>query len=70
MDEITAGATRGGLAACLERRSRRADTSKRYKRGTRGEVEKLTNVLPVGWNGAGGGNRTHGLGIMRPSLYH
>ena len=21
-------------------------------------------------NGAGGGNRTHGLGIMRPSLYH
>jgi hypothetical protein len=20
--------------------------------------------------GAGGGNRTHGLGIMRPSLYH
>jgi hypothetical protein len=23
-----------------------------------------------GINGAGGGNRTHGLGIMRPSLYH
>ena len=23
-----------------------------------------------GKNGAGGGNRTHGLGIMRPSLYH
>src|SRR5712691_10614665 len=22
------------------------------------------------WNGAGGGNRTHGLGIMRPSLSH
>jgi len=21
-------------------------------------------------NGAGGGNRTHGLGIMRPSLCH
>ena len=21
-------------------------------------------------SGAGGGNRTHGLGIMRPSLYH
>ena len=21
-------------------------------------------------HGAGGGNRTHGLGIMRPSLYH
>ena len=21
-------------------------------------------------NGAGGGNRTHGLGIMRPSLFH
>jgi hypothetical protein len=24
----------------------------------------------AGLNGAGGGNRTHGLGIMRPSLYH
>ena len=23
-----------------------------------------------GKGGAGGGNRTHGLGIMRPSLYH
>ena len=23
-----------------------------------------------GSSGAGGGNRTHGLGIMRPSLYH
>ncbi len=22
------------------------------------------------YSGAGGGNRTHGLGIMRPSLYH
>src|SRR5439155_26393860 len=30
-------------------------------------------VWPVegcGKSGAGGGNRTHGLGIMRPSLYH
>jgi hypothetical protein len=26
--------------------------------------------LLVPFNGAGGGNRTHGLGIMRPSLYH
>ena len=34
----------------------------------------LAGILCVGMGveqiGAGGGNRTHGLGIMRPSLYH
>jgi hypothetical protein len=30
----------------------------------------LDNGLRGGEYGAGGGNRTHGLGIMRPSLYH
>jgi hypothetical protein len=30
----------------------------------------LNRVKSFEINGAGGGNRTHGLGIMRPSLYH
>ena len=32
--------------------------------------EATNNVKSFQINGAGGGNRTHGLGIMRPSLYH
>jgi hypothetical protein len=28
------------------------------------------DLRDIGEYGAGGGNRTHGLGIMRPSLYH
>src|SRR6266850_4839398 len=32
--------------------------------------EKKTLRKSCEINGAGGGNRTHGLGIMRPSLYH
>ena len=38
-----------------------------------GYTAKRTRVIPFksrGRNGAGGGNRTHGLGIMRPSLFH
>jgi hypothetical protein len=31
-------------------------------------AEKIAKSTEI--NGAGGGNRTHGLGIMRPSLYH
>jgi hypothetical protein len=31
---------------------------------------EIGNRYEGGLNGAGGGNRTHGLGIMRPSLYH
>ena len=36
------------------------------------EPRGLDNGFERGWrvSGAGGGNRTHGLGIMRPSLYH
>jgi hypothetical protein len=34
-------------------------------RGFRNGLERQ-----LGEYGAGGGNRTHGLGIMRPSLYH
>ena len=33
-----------------------------------GEQDIPTQVVDL--IGAGGGNRTHGLGIMRPSLYH
>src|SRR6202035_6020439 len=32
--------------------------------------ETENRIKSSGCNGAGGGNRTHGLGIMRPSLYH
>jgi hypothetical protein len=32
--------------------------------------ETQNGIKPFEFNGAGGGNRTHGLGIMRPSLYH
>ena len=38
-----------------------------------GYTEKRARVIPFKSrrkNGAGGGNRTHGLGIMRPSLCH
>ena len=38
-----------------------------------GYTEKRARVIPFksrSRNGAGGGNRTHGLGIMRPSLCH
>ena len=38
-----------------------------------GYTKKRTRVIPFKSrrkNGAGGGNRTHGLGIMRPSLFH
>jgi hypothetical protein len=31
---------------------------------------KLGSGPVMSKDGAGGGNRTHGLGIMRPSLYH
>jgi hypothetical protein len=32
--------------------------------------EAPNRVKSIEMNGAGGGNRTHGLGIMRPSLFH
>src|SRR5436309_12327866 len=38
-----------------------------------GYAKKRTRVIPFKSrrkNGAGGGNRTHGLGIMRPWLFH
>jgi hypothetical protein len=38
-----------------------------------GYTEKRSRLIPFKSrrkNGAGGGNRTHGLGIMRPSLCH
>jgi hypothetical protein len=34
-----------------------------------GQIEDVSVVRGLDI-GAGGGNRTHGLGIMRPSLYH
>ena len=39
----------------------------RYAADTR-DAKKSAKYFKI--NGAGGGNRTHGLGIMRPSLYH
>ena len=48
-----------------------ADEPKRRVHG--GYTKKLARVIPFKSkrrNGAGGGNRTHGLGIMRPSLFH
>jgi hypothetical protein len=38
------------------------------RRRKRGQLTKEAKSFE--FNGAGGGNRTHGLGIMRPSLYH
>jgi hypothetical protein len=36
-----------------------------------GHFGRLTLLrIATRYSGAGGGNRTHGLGIMRPSLYH
>jgi hypothetical protein len=32
-------------------------------------MSRLTDSFSDGWDGAGGGTRTHDLGIMRPSLY-
>jgi hypothetical protein len=43
------------------------------ERYTPGSTKKRARVIPFKTrrrNGAGGGNRTHGLGIMRPSLFH
>ncbi len=48
-------------------------TERLSQTGTQLEHEifvRLKRSIGAGKNGAGGGNRTHGLGIMRPSLYH
>jgi hypothetical protein len=37
-------------------------------RWLRGRIESYLSTFRL--SGAGGGNRTHGLGIMRPSLFH
>jgi integrase/recombinase XerD len=53
------------------RRTWQAPEPKRRVHG--GYTAKRARVIPFksrGRNGAGGGNRTHGLGIMRPSLCH
>jgi len=49
------------------------ETPEPQRRVHGGYTKKRTRVIPFKSgrrNGAGGGNRTHGLGIMRPSLYH
>ncbi len=49
------------------------ETPERQRRVHGGYTEKRRRVIPFKSrrkDGAGGGNRTHGLGIMRPSLYH
>src|SRR5262252_9109048 len=53
------------------RRTWEAPEPQRRVRG--GYTQKRRCVIPFKSrrrDGAGGGNRTHGLGIMRPSLYH
>ena len=49
------------------------DTHEPKRRAHGGYTEKRARLIPFKSrqrNGAGGGNRTHGLGIMRPSLCH
>jgi len=49
------------------------ETPEPQRRVHSGYTRKKARVIPFKSrrrNGAGGGNRTHGLGIMRPSLYH
>ena len=49
------------------------ETPEPQRRVHGGYTRKKGRVIPFKSrrkNGAGGGNRTHGLGIMRPSLYH